>query len=240
MSSEEHDSSADRWLVSYADLVTLMFAFFVVLYATSEKDLAKSTEFQESVKRYLIKAGAFGESGPSMKQGQKNNEVIEPPIPTYGNKSPETAAVMDQAEAHLEAKLTKEQRNKYVIDLVSDEWGVRLILSAEAIYAKDSDKFQESAMPFIESLGDLLVETKRKLLIEGHVKAGERGPFRSTWDLSSSRAVNLLRYMMLTKNVEGERLGAAAFGESRPLTANSKDAANSRIEIVILSVDREL
>src|SRR6185436_8361092 len=93
---EEKDAGQDRWLVSYADFITLMFAFFAVLYATSVKDVEKTKEFQDSVKRYLIKAGAFGESGAQMNQGNKNNSPIDSPIQTYNPPHPETATVLDE------------------------------------------------------------------------------------------------------------------------------------------------
>ena len=75
-SDDDREAGHERWLVSYADFITLMFAFFAVLYATSEKDLAKSKEFQDSIKRYLIKAGSFGESGQQVNQGEKNNTLL--------------------------------------------------------------------------------------------------------------------------------------------------------------------
>lgn len=238
--NEEHESSAERWLVSYADLITLMFAFFTVLYATSEKDLSKANEFEESIKRYLIKAGAFGESGQKVQQGEKNNSVIEPPIPTFGEKSPDLAEVRDQAEVYLEKNLTKAQRERYISDLSSDEWGVRMVLPASVIFADNSDSIREEALPFLEVLSGLLSQTKRKIMVEGHVRTGEKGRTRSTWDLSSARAVNILRYVQLTKNVPAQQLASSAFGDSRPLTSSSQDLANSRIEIILLSVDREL
>src|SRR3954465_11934066 len=99
--SSGDDEGRDRWLVSYADFITLMFAFFAVLYATSQKDMEKTREFQDSIKRFLIKAGAFGESGQQINQGIKNNSPIEPPIQTFGSTKPEAAKVLDEAETFI-------------------------------------------------------------------------------------------------------------------------------------------
>src|SRR3989344_8484573 len=137
----EEGGSSERWLISYADFITLMFAFFAVLYATSEKDLEKSKEFQESIKRYLIKAGSFGESGQQIQQGEKNNAVIEPPIQTYKNGRPEPMELLDQAETFIETKLTAEERKKYITDISADDWGVRISLPSVALFSNHSEKF---------------------------------------------------------------------------------------------------
>lgn len=236
---EEGHASHERWLVSYADFITLMFAFFAVLYATSEKDLNKSKEFQDSLKRYLIKAGAFGESGQQIKQGEKNNTVIEPPIETFKNGKPETAEMLDQAEAFFEAQLTPEERKKYILDITADDWGVRIVLPSSVLYANHSEKFREDALPFLTKMSGLLAKTKRKILIEGHVAANETGTFHSTWDFASARAVNLLRFVQRKQNVAGELLAAASLADSRPAFQGERAPLNSRLEVVILSQDME-
>ena len=233
------EASSERWLVSYADFITLMFAFFAILYATSEKDLEKSKEFQESIKKYLIKAGAFGESGGQVQQGEKGNATIEPPIPTYKESRPETAALLDKAEAYLELKLSKDERKKYILDITTDEWGVRLILPASGLYANGSDRFQPEAMPFIKKLSGLLAESSRKILIEGHVSKGEVGNTRSTWDFASARAINLLRFMQKSQNIAPERLATASLADSRPMFSENQDVKNSRIELILLNQDIE-
>lgn len=235
----EEGSSHERWLVSYADFITLMFAFFAVLYATSEKDMEKAKEFQDSVKKYLIRAGSFGESGQQINQGQKNNSPIESPIETYKDGRPETVAMLDQAETFIESQLTEAERRKFVRDISADDWGVRIVIPSAPLYSAQSEKFREDALPFIGKLSELLAKTKRKVLIEGHVNGGETGTFRSTWDFSSARAVNLLRYMQKKQNIPSAQLAAASLGDSRP-AVNDKGKENSRIEIILLNTDMEL
>lgn len=235
----EEGASHERWLVSYADFITLMFAFFAVLYATSEKDMEKAKEFQDSVKKYLIKAGSFGESGQQINQGQKNNSPIEAPIETFKDGRPETVAMLDQAESFVESQLSEAERKKFIADISADDWGVRIVIPSNALYASQSEKFREEALPFIGKLSELLAKTKRKVLIEGHVNQGETGTFRSTWDFSSARAVNLLRYMQKKQNISPSHLAAASLGDSRP-AVNGKAKQNSRVEIILLNADMEL
>jgi chemotaxis protein MotB len=235
----EESPSSERWLVSYADFITLMFAFFAVLYATSEKDLEKANELQESVKRYLIKAGSFGESGQKIQAGEKNNTVIEPPIQTYKDGRPETVELLDKTEEFIETQLTPEERNKFVRDISVDDWGVRITLPAGALYSSQSEKFRADALPFIGKLAELIAKTKRKVLIEGHVAPGEAGTFRSTWDFSSARAVNLLRFMQAKQKFASNQMVAAAMGDSRPDFQGAAAGENARIEIVLLNHDME-
>lgn len=237
---EENEASNERWLVSYADFITLMFAFFAVLYATSQKDVDKAREFQESIKRYLIKAGAFGETGAQINQGDKHNSVIEQPIQTFRPEKPEAVAGLDEAEAFIESQLTKEEREKYIGDLVADEWGVRITLPSSVIFAAHSERFREDAVPFIGKLSALLEKSKRKILIEGHVAPDETGTFRSTWDFASARAVNMLRFIQKKQGLKPELLAAASLADSRPLFKKEKAAMNSRLEIVLLNQDMEL
>src|SRR5438045_9650044 len=105
-SSSHNDSeNQDRWLISYADFITLWIALFVILYATSERDVEKTKGFQNAIDKYLIKAGAFGESGAKIEQGEKNFTVIEPPIQTYRQNKPDRK-LMDAVEMSIEAQLS--------------------------------------------------------------------------------------------------------------------------------------
>lgn len=237
---DEEGGSHERWLVSYADFITLMFAFFAVLYATSEKDLEKTKEFQDSVKKYLIKAGAFGDSGQQINQGNKHNTVIEQPIQTFQQVKAEAADTLDKTETFIESKFNETDRKKYILDVSADEWGVRITLANEALFPSGSERFHGEAVKFVEKLSAVLTEAKRKVVIEGHVSKNETGSFKSTWDFSSARAVNLLRFMQKTQGFPEKMLAAMSFGDSRPLYEGPQASMNSRLEIVLLNQDLDL
>ena len=236
---DDKEVSADRWLVSYADFITLMFAFFVILYATSQKDSEKAKEFQESLKKYLVKAGAFGESGAQMNQGTKNNSAIEPPIQTFNPTKPETVQVLDETEAFIESQLSKEERKKYILDIAADDWGVRIVLPSSAIFASGNEKFRAEAMPFVGKLSQLIAKTKRKVLIEGHVGSNETGGFKSTWEFSSARSINLLRFIQKSQGLPSTQLASASLADTKPLVKGNQPGSNSRVEVVLLNADFE-
>ena len=106
--SDEGNDSHERWLVSYADFITLLFAFFVVLYATSEQDDNKSKKFEESVKKYLLKIGsALGGQGSIINTGSKNRDPIAEPIETFKKRPP--SKLQKKIETHLEENLTEKE-----------------------------------------------------------------------------------------------------------------------------------
>lgn len=238
MSDHEDEGGHERWLVSYADFMTLLFAFFTVLYATSEKNAEKTQTFQESVKKYLIKAG--GAAGPGVAQineGERNNTVIEPPIKTFRDRErAEAATPLENAETFVEG-LNAEDRRRYVADLTSDEWGVRMTLPAAPLFSGASDKFRPEAMAFLSQLGELVVKSKRRLLIEGHAAPGERGGTRSPWDFAAARAVNVLRFLARSADIKPEHLAATSFGDARPVFKEGDPKRNARVELVILNAD---
>ncbi len=237
---DEHEAGQERWLVSYADFITLMFAFFAVLYATSEKDLGRAEEFQESIKRFLIKAGGAGGSHVQINQGEKNNVPIEPPIETFRRGRQEAENVLNKAEQEIEEKFTAQERTKYIQDVGVDEWGVRITLNSSEIFASNSDKLKPDAVPFVDKMAVIISSSKSKVMIEGHVMLDEKAAYRSTWDFAAARAVNILRFMQIQKKLPAKKFVAASFGDSRPLTQVQTSQLNSRMEIVLLNQDLEL
>lgn len=242
---EDRSESSDRWLVSYADFITLLFAFFTVLYATSERNMEKTEKFQESVKKYLIKAGAFGGSGEKLNQGEKFNTPIEPPITTYKQGDEKTAETQNLLETFIDENLKDEQKQGLVLDVSSDELGVHISLSAPAIFGSGSTQFKPSALSALQKLGTFVAGLKKHLLIEGHAAAGEvrSAQFVSPWEFAAARATAFVRYLAKVHHVPAENLAAMSRGAERPFVpSDSKDAhnKNNRLDIVILAEDSPL
>lgn len=237
---DEQDHGSERWLVSYADFITLMFAFFAVLYATSQKDAEKVEKFQDSVKRYLIKAGGIGTSGgQQIEQVTKGNTVLDSPISTVNASKTAATDALDEAETYLEGQLSEADRKKYIVDLSADDWGVRVVIPSSKIFSDGGNKFVAEAIPFLAKLSSMVANTKRKVLVEGHVREGELGGYGSTWEFASARAATVLRFMQKKEKFASSKLAMASLAESRPLAGASEPSLNSRIEIVLLNPDYE-
>ncbi|NCN41158.1 OmpA family protein [bacterium] len=235
----EEGAGHERWLVSYADFITLLFAFFTVLYATSERNLEKTQEFQESVKKYLIKAGAFGGSGGQVQQGEKNNEVIESPLPTYKSSRPEDLAVTESTEKEVEQSISKEDRSNYLMDLYSDDLGVRLVVRGAQIFASGQAGFKKEALPFLSRLGKVIKKIDRRLLIEGHVDSEFESEKLGDLSLSQDRSLQFARYLAQVHKYPSNKLITAGFGSHRPLSGKQVNL-NDRLEIIILFEDSPL
>ena len=234
---EEGGASQERWLVSFADFITLMFAVFTVLYATSNHDMEKAKEFEESIKRYLIKAGAFGGTGDKINQGDKYKNPIETPIETFNKAAPLSQDAFDEAEKYLEENLSEADRDKYVYDVTLDELGVRLVISGPRIYAPNTVKFREESVPFLEKLGGLLAKMGRRVMIEGHMAdTSVTSPlYPSAWEFSGARATAMVRYLVKRHKMDSSLFVPISYGISRPQPANR--GQSERLEIVILTED---
>lgn len=239
---QEAESSQERWLVSYADFITLMFAFFVVLYATSERNLEKTKNFEKSIKKFLaqVPAGGTGESRKSVGQEVKKSSPIRPPLPTFKTSSEAAKQIISTIEGYLETYVKKSERQKYLIDLSHDILGIRLSLDASQIFSPDSVLFKKSAISFMDKISNLVLEIKDPVIIESHTdkKQTRPAPILNDWNLSSLRSSSVVQYMIKIHQVDPQRLAAMGHGSERPLFSSSdieNKAKNQRLEILIIT-----
>lgn len=234
---EMENANHERWLVSFADFITLMFALFTILFATSNRDLEKTKEFQDSIKRFLIKAGAFGGRGDKVNQGEKFTSAIEPPIETFQRGSPLSKETFDEAEKFIEEQLTDADRKAYILDTNLDELGVRIILSGANIFAKGTVKFKPEAIGFLDRLGGLLAQIGRRIVIEGHFgQAGFSSPiYPSVWEFAGARSTAMVRYLVKRHKMDPHLFVPISYGSEQP-NADVKSGSD-RLEVVILTED---
>lgn len=231
---EEHENH-ERWLVSYADFITLLFAFFVVLYATSNTNEKKQQDFQKSIKKYFLgaRAGqAAGISGDGKMDHKANDAAIINPIRRFKKNPAAIAVINDQVNDFIEDQLSKEEVKKYVKDIDSDRRGVRLIIDANRIYSKDSEFVSSSAVSFVEKIATLINKLEAQVLIENHYSGKNVDPYASTWEFSAVRSTILARYLSQKLNVDILQVVPIGFGDSRPFTSPKNSTQNNRVELV--------
>lgn len=231
---EEHENH-ERWLVSYADFITLLFAFFVVLYATSNNDHEKQKSFEESV-RASLKLGAM-----SMGQGG-GGETIGSVIPELANpienfpKRGGPAEVQDFIERQFLRVMTKEEMQKAGIEVRRDAQGARIALAADLYYPTGDTKLKRSGLEALGTVADILNRSERKIVVEGHTDDTASPSQPSNWEFASLRATSLVRYLVNHRSFSAGRVSAASFADSRPLVPNTNEenrARNRRIEILV-------
>jgi chemotaxis protein MotB len=232
----------ERWLVSYADFITLLFAFFVVMFAVSQVDSKKLGRFVESVNVAFQVQGLFpNSSGVPVGSGIEGSAVI-PPIATpkpsvlpYESPGRSTASIGEEMErkvAELGAGAT--------VELRYDPRGLIVSLGEEGFFRPGSAVVRHESLDLLRKLVQPLRELEYPLAVEGHT---DDSPIRaieypSNWELSIARATVLVRFLADEAGFDAERLSAAGFAQYRPLEDNSTiegRARNRRVELVLES-----
>ena len=216
-----HDApSRDRWLVSYADFMTLLFAFFTTLYAMSTVDDSKYSRVAaglhaafESHDSVPLKSGVLPGGQAMLVQDQNN------------------------ARAVVERDMAEELRSGRM-ELLEDARGLVLSIPEASAFAPGSADLSDSAKQAIVRLAASMRQTSSALLIEGHTDDVpiHSTRFASNWELSTSRATAVVQLLVEQNLFPPDRLSAAGYGEYRPRVLNESAQArarNRRVDIVI-------
>ena len=236
---QEHDNH-DRWLVSYADFITLMFAFFVIMYATSNNNEEKQKKFQDSVRADLnLSAGG---SGRGQSQNALSDTVQELAQPIAGFPK-DGAEAEDYVEKELDKKISSQQKNAAIPGVHHDVMGLRITLAASAFFPTGSAKLKREALPVLDQVAEILRQTPKKVIIEGHTdNIAFEGPNGETnWELASNRANSVVRYLVKVHKIDPKRMAAISYADQKPIVPNISEenrAKNRRIEVLIANDER--
>jgi chemotaxis protein MotB len=222
-SPHQRGGGQDRWLLSYADFVTLLFALFVTMYAVSTVDADKLAPAASSMR------SAFdGETArPTTESVTDLGVIVAQPPPRLDQVRHELARVL--ADAIQAGRL----------ELIEDARGLVVSLPERATFAPASTEMTVSALELVARVARAVQPFNRPLRIEGHtdnVPISTR-EFRSNWELSTARAATVIRFLIERVEFDPRRLSAAGYGEFHPRVANDSPenrARNRRVDIVIL------
>ena len=222
-----------RWLLTYADMLTLLFALFVILYSMSVVDETK-------VRALAMALGqAFGLSGQvSVMASGATTDTIPVTMP----------------ESQVQLTSTKEKIQKWILQkklerdvkVRFNERGVVIsLMTDKVLFESGAAVLLPQTREILSDISELLKQQTNPVIIEGHTddspitQRSIKSKYSDNWDLSTARAVNVLKYM-IRKGVSPDRLSAAGYGEFKPLVPNIDDitrAKNRRIDIVLLKSD---
>ncbi|MBC7467068.1 MAG: OmpA family protein [Bdellovibrio sp.] len=241
----EEPENHDRWLVSYADFITLLFAFFVVMYATSNNNPEKQKSFQDTVRVNLKLSGSGPGSGETQHDGQTTEpNTIDSVINLEGfpkNKGP--GETQDYLTRYLEKKVSAEDKDK-VQALRIDPLGVRIELASGKFFNPGGTKIKIGSLKFLDQIAELLSQSDRRIVIEGHTDnqpISKDATYESNWELGALRATSIVRYLQKYHKIDPSRLSATSFGDTKPLKSNDSEegrSQNRRIEIYLVLDDR--
>lgn len=215
----------DRWLVSYADFITLLFAFFVVLYSAAQVDKRRTAQVASAIQ------SAFHQSG-----------ALPPPAANGGNpqllSSPPTSDDPQAAlKKQIEQTLAGEIANGDVAVRTTPE-GLVISLREIGFFDTGSAEIKASSQVAFARLAEILRQNGSRIRIEGHTDNVpiHNSKFSSNWDLSTARATATIRLLIRYK-LNPELMTAAGYAEFHPIAGNDTAegrASNRRVDIVVL------
>lgn len=242
----------ERWLVSYADFITLLFAVFVTLYAMSQSDKKKAEEVMQSIQQSfgMVQSGA---PSPKMNVLPSSQMSISPSLKpeisvTPGNRTSRgqvktRADEKDfrQIKSSIEAYLVK-QGAQSKVSLTITRRGLVVSLKEAGFFESGQAQIKPSAYELINTIAESLTHYNNPLRMEGHTDNVpiNSAQFPSNWELSTARAINGIKYLIKHFDVEPDKISAVGYAEFRPLADNSSSegrAKNRRVDLVMLSED---
>lgn len=237
---EEHENH-ERWLVSYADFITLLFAFFVVLYAVSRTDSARMAQVVQSIKWALHFEGNGGVGEMPIFEGPPSEGGCATQMGTSPKSTPQSKKLLEEYRRKLERRLKpfllENQKNLTVV--VSVENGrLTIRMAAMNFFDPSSALLRPEAMPVLDAIAVELAAMRRVIRIEGHTDDIQISTprFRNNWDLSAARAATVTSYLEGAHNIAPDLLVASGMGASRPLVPNDSPEnreQNRRIDLVV-------
>jgi chemotaxis protein MotB len=243
----EHENH-ERWLISYADFITLLFAFFVVMFASSQADKKKAHEVAESVKTALEK-GAQATSPKYVPRGRQDPKGTGGAQPAKEQdiekqKEPSESAAAAAAELMPSMKFLDKALSKEIesgkIEVHMELRGLVVSLKEGAFFNSGDDKVVVSSYPSIGKIADTIRSLNNPVRLEGHTDSIpiHTARFDSNWELSAARSIAMLNLFSTRFSIPHGRCGIAGYADTMPVDTNDTPqgrARNRRVDIVILN-----
>lgn len=246
----EHENH-ERWLVSYADFITLLFAFFVVMFASSQSDKGKAQQVSDAVKKALdgqrmsaMVAAVLGGhvddrgKGAAMLKGPAGSETPGQPRPEELRRQQQLAELLPSLEV-LSSNL-KEEIDKGEIKLSMEDRGLVVSFAQAALFPSGEDVISSGAYSGLEKVAAAIARLPNPVRLEGHTDARPINTprFHSNWDLSTARAIALLKILSERFQVPPGKLSVAGYADTAPLAPNDTEEGrtrNRRVDIIVLN-----
>jgi chemotaxis protein MotB len=222
-----HDGGGGlRWLLTYADMITLLLVFFIIMFVISDTNSKKFELFAKSVAK-----GFHAKEGPQTASSTAAQSAEE-----VGN----TAAKINPEDLLKQFTESFSTEMGYgFINLARGKKGITMKMEGSALFEVGSAVIKEDAKKTLKKLAGDLRYVPNRVSVEGHTDStiADRAEFPTNWELSAKRAVNIVRFLVEVGGVDPRKLSAAAYGEYQPLVPdipNRGSPENRRVEIILL------
>jgi len=234
---EEHEEHHDeRWLVSYADFITLLMVLFVILYSMGQVNVEKYRRLADSMRTAFSLGGASQVVDSQINQAGGTNEdgtskpIVVPGIPEGPTQSEEVAGEL--------TNMLATQNLGNAVSVQTNIEGVLISLSERLIFQEGQADLPAEALPVLDTIVEMIRPISNKIRLVGYTSntPSSNPLYPTNWELSLARALSVGEYMM-NKGIAPERFVVAGQGEYNPLFPNDTEQhkqLNARVEIIIV------
>ena len=246
----EHENH-ERWLVSYADFITLLFAFFVVMFATSQADKGKAQQLSDAITKALDGAKAVtvvsSVLGGTVDDRGQGNAMSKGPggiVKELPKKLPPDEKKEKLAELTPSLKLLAETLAGEIkagrIQVSMEQRGLVISFTQAALFPSGADVISTNAYDGLGRVAEALSRIPNPVRLEGHTDSQpiRTSRFQDNWELSAARSIAILNILTDRFRVPHSRLSVAGYADVAPIASNASEegrAKNRRVDIVILN-----
>ncbi len=246
--SEDDLHNKERWLISYADFITLLFAFFVVMYSVSSVNEGKYKVLSDTLTGVFnapqrsVNPIEVGEMNPVNAPSQ-GDDIIPPPV-TEAPRNPEISKQARSDALRVMADQLALEFDEFIEQGVvtletSDEW-IELSLRDSLLFGSGDAEPHFDAFTVIETIAGVLENRDNAVRVEGFTdnRPIRTAAFPSNWELSAARAAAVVRVLAM-EGIEPARMAAIGYGEFQPVARNDTSEGRSRNRRVVLLISRD-
>ena len=251
----------NRWVVSYADFVTMLLPLFMVMYALSQLDISHMKTFSSSIDRAfdgnsklpnnsttnldeksrLLKLFKTTETSVYIDNNNSltldtSSKELKKQLSSFENRISIESANFE----NIRKTIKNEFNNTQNINVIREPRGLLIRLNDTVLFDRGSDIIKDNALNILDKIAVVLKNETNSIRIEGHTDnlPIKTDKFPSNWELSTARATNIIKYLVEKQKMNPTRLSAAGYGEYMPISGNGTEierATNRRVDIVVLS-----
>ena len=244
MSKKKHPEHVnhERWLVSYADFITLLFAFFVVLFASGQSDKRKQVKLAVAMQTAFEHNGIFeqhSKTPPLSPEAAATQQGLATPLALPVPSVEAGAAVQKRIEEVIAKQVKDRHLSANVVTLRPGPDGLVVSLREAGFFASGSAEVRPEALAVLDTVAQALPH--QAMRVEGHTDNVpiHTAQFSTNWELSTARAASITRLLIEEKAAAPGQISAAGYAEFHPVATNDSEAGrtqNRRVDIVLLKV----
>lgn len=234
------EPTGNEWLATFSDTMTLLLTFFILLYSFSTVDANKFRQISAALQSVLT-----GRESSSILDLNLNNGNV-PVVDDVKDKppAPEDNGDKDSLMYKTVKEFIEKNNLESIVSIKEDSRGIIIQLRDNILFESGIADIKDDSKSVLEKISSLIGSFNNEIIIEGHTdnRPMSSSKFPSNWELSSARAISVLKYFVDIKKLEPTRFSAHGYGEYRPVAANDSAehmAMNRRVNILIVTKEKE-